>query len=103
MPSEYKERDVPTGRDRERQLIAEAERAATAAGSIDSNELRQNRGMIRVKATREGLIGKKTASGWIITPYRPFVALPSTKALRRMVYLRNPANNLECFAEVLDV
>ena len=36
-----------------------------------------------VKATREGLIGGQTASGYIIDRVVPFVALPCGKALQR--------------------
>jgi hypothetical protein len=38
-----------------------------------------------VKATREGLVGQKTASGYLIEKTIPFVALPSTAALHRVV------------------
>lgn len=44
----------------------------------------------RVKATREGLVGQTTATGWVIDTETPFVALPSRKALGRVVELRNP-------------
>lgn len=44
-----------------------------------------------VKATREGLPGGKTASGWIINNSVPFVALPSHAALRLWVRVWNPA------------
>jgi len=56
-----------------------------------------------VKATREGLVGDETASGWIIDAERFFVALPSRRALHRMVNVTNPANGKSCQAEVLDV
>lgn len=59
--------------------------------------------MIRVKATREGLEGRITASGYRIDGVVAFVALPSVKALHRHVRVRNPANGNECIAEVLDV
>lgn len=59
--------------------------------------------MMQVKATREGRIGETTASGYVIDAQRLFVALPSHRALRRFVALRNPANTFECAAEVLDV
>lgn len=59
--------------------------------------------MIVVKATREGLIGGKTASGYIVDAIVPFVALPSTKALRRFVRVQNPANGKSTIAFVLDV
>lgn len=58
---------------------------------------------VRVKATREGLVGHTTASGYIIDRHVPFVALPSTRALRRFVRLSNPANGRSCIAIVLDV
>jgi len=59
--------------------------------------------MIQVKATREGLIGGRTASGYIVDAVVPFVALPSTKALRRFVRVINPKNAKVTLAIVLDV
>lgn len=59
--------------------------------------------MIRVKATREGLVGGKTASGYAIDKIVPFVALPSGKALQRFVRVRNPANGRTAIAVVLDI
>jgi hypothetical protein len=56
-----------------------------------------------VKATREGLIGQMTATGWKIDAEYPFVALPSHKALGMWISLRNPANGKHCCAQVLDV
>ena len=58
---------------------------------------------MRVKATREGLIGGITASGWIIDTEYPYVALPCGKALERWVKLSNPLNGKLCAAQVLDV
>lgn len=58
---------------------------------------------MRVMATREGLIGKKTASGWNITPFMPYVALPSAKALYRFVRVTNQVNDRSVIAIVLDV
>jgi len=57
----------------------------------------------RVKATREGLIGSKTASGYVIDGYVPFVALPSTRALFAAVRVTNPDNGRSTVAIVLDV
>lgn len=59
--------------------------------------------MIRVKATREGLMGGKTASGYHIETMVPFVALPSAAALRLWVQVMNPANGRSMKALVLDV
>lgn len=59
--------------------------------------------MTRVLATREGLIGQKTASGYVIDAVVPFVALPSVRALGQFVRLTNPANQRTCMAVVLDV
>lgn len=59
--------------------------------------------MIRVKATREGLLGQRTASGFAIDRFVPFIALPSTRALFHFVQLRNPRNMRSCKAIVLDV
>lgn len=56
-----------------------------------------------VKATREGLVGRTTASGWVIDTVTPFVALPSTHALHRRVKVTNPANGKSVLASVLDV
>lgn len=59
--------------------------------------------MMRVKATREGLIGHATASGYVVDTVVPFVALPSTRALGRFVRLVNPLNRRSTYAIVLDV
>lgn len=56
-----------------------------------------------VKATREGLVGDRTASGYVIDTVVPFVALPSVKALQTFVKLTNPANGKTAVAIVLDV
>lgn len=56
-----------------------------------------------VKATREGLIGHATASGWIIDAETFFVALPATRALGKRVRVTNHANGKSCEAEVKDV
>lgn len=59
--------------------------------------------MITVKATREGLVGGRTSTGYIIDRIVPFVALPSWKALHRFVHVRNPLNGKRTIAIVLDV
>ncbi|SRR6266705_2811311 len=59
--------------------------------------------MIAVLATREGLHGGKTATGYRIDPFVPFVALPSTAALHLWVRLHNPKSGRSCRALVLDV
>lgn len=59
--------------------------------------------MITVKATREGRIGGRTASGYVVDTVVPFVALPSTKALHRLVRITNSANGRISLAFVLDV
>lgn len=59
--------------------------------------------MITVKATREGLVGHHTATGWTIDTERFFVALPSHRALGKHVRVVNPANGKSCQAEVCDV
>jgi hypothetical protein len=58
---------------------------------------------MRVLATREGLDGSKTSSGYVIDDVVPFVALPSTKALHRFVRVTNPATHNSTIAVVLDV
>lgn len=59
--------------------------------------------MITVKATREGLPGGRTSSGYIIESTIPFVALPSVRALHKVVRITNPANGNTATAIVLDV
>lgn len=59
--------------------------------------------MISVKATREGLTGAKTATGYVVDPYVPFVALPSNAALRLWIRLYNPSTKKSCNALVMDV
>lgn len=56
-----------------------------------------------VKATREGLVGQRTSSGYVIDTVVPFVALPSTMALFRFIRITNPANSKSCLAIVLEV
>lgn len=59
--------------------------------------------MITVTATREGLVGGKTASGYIIDTIVRFCALPTPHALGRDVQITNPLNGKSCRAQVLDV
>src|SRR5678816_3413455 len=59
--------------------------------------------MIAVKATREGLPGGKTSSGYIVDAVVPFVALPAAAALRLWVRVINPRNGKSIRALVLDV
>jgi hypothetical protein len=58
---------------------------------------------MRVKATNEGLIGGRTASGYIIDKVVPFVALPAEAALGRLVCVVNSLTGGQCYAFVLDV
>lgn len=58
---------------------------------------------MRVKATREGLVGQETASGYKIDRIVKFVALPSTKALKLFVRVSNPLNGRSTLAQVLEV
>lgn len=59
--------------------------------------------MPTVKATREGLLGQRTATNYVIDLHVPFVALPSTAALRLWVWVENPTNGKRMRALVLDV
>ncbi len=59
--------------------------------------------MIAVKATREGLLGAKTASGYLVEGVVPYVALPDAAALRQWVTVFNPKNGKFIRALVLDV
>ena len=56
-----------------------------------------------IKATREGLIGQTTASGYVIDTVVPFVALPASGALGMFVRITNPLNGQTTLAVVLDV
>lgn len=58
---------------------------------------------MKVKATREGLVGDKSASGYVIDRVVPYVALPSVNALERAVRVTNPLTGKSCIAIVLDV
>lgn len=58
---------------------------------------------MRVKATREGLVGQQTASGYVIDRVVPFVALPAVGAIGRHVRVTNPANGRSTLAWVADV
>lgn len=55
-----------------------------------------------VKATREGLAGGSTSSGYRIESQVPFVALPSHAALWAWVLVTNPLNGKSVKARVLD-
>lgn len=55
-----------------------------------------------VKATREGLAGGGTSSGYRIESHVPFVALPSHAALWAWVNITNPLNGKNIRARVLD-
>lgn len=59
--------------------------------------------MITVKATREGLIGGKTSSGYVIDNVVPFVALPSVNAVGKFVRVKDPVTGKQTLAIVLDV
>lgn len=59
--------------------------------------------MITVKATREGLVGSRTSTGYIVDTWVPFVALPSAAALRQWVRVTNPRTGRSIRAIVLDV
>jgi hypothetical protein len=55
-----------------------------------------------VKATREGLVGGRTASGYVIDRVVPFVSLPAN-ALFKFVRVTNVANQKSVIAVVLDI
>ena len=59
--------------------------------------------VITVKATREGLVGGLTASGYVIDTVVPFVALPARRALGKFLRISNPLNGKMTMAVVLDV
>jgi len=59
--------------------------------------------MHQVLCSIEGLVGHGTSLGWKIDTTVPFVALPSTKALRRVLIVKNLANGLTAEAVVMDV
>ncbi len=57
----------------------------------------------RVKATREGLMGGRTASGYSVDLYVPFVALPAIRAVGKFVRVTNLENGQSAIAWVGDV
>lgn len=59
--------------------------------------------MITVKATREGLIGGRTASGYIVDTIVNFCALPTPHALGKHVRIINALTKRSCISQVLDV
>jgi hypothetical protein len=59
--------------------------------------------MHQVLCSIEGLVGHGTSLGWHIDTIVPFVALPSRRALRHTLIVKNPANGLTVEAVVLDV
>jgi hypothetical protein len=59
--------------------------------------------MITVKATREGLLGGKTSTGYIVDKFVPFVALPCADALDEVVRIINPLTGKCVLALVMDV
>jgi hypothetical protein len=56
-----------------------------------------------VKATREGLIGKRTSAGAVVDRVLPFVALPDVAALHQWIDVANIVTRASCRAIVLDV
>jgi hypothetical protein len=73
---------------------------ATAASAQQANVV-ASPVTVRLWATREGLVGKTTASGHVIEPNDHFVALPSKKALNRSVVVSYHGKSVT--APVLDV
>ncbi len=59
--------------------------------------------MKTVKATREGLLGGHTSSGWRVNRDAPGVALPSVAALHLWIAILNVENGKETVGLVLDV
>lgn len=55
-----------------------------------------------IKATREGLVGKETSTGWKINNNVPFVALPSLAARYERVVIFFPDTGKFTVARVLD-
>lgn len=56
-----------------------------------------------VLATREGLLGSATSSGYKIDTVVSFVALPNTQCLHRWIKITNPSNGKATIAQILDV
>lgn len=56
-----------------------------------------------VKATREGLVGRRTATNAIVDIMVPFVALPCVAALHQWIDVRSLVTGATCRAIVLDV
>jgi hypothetical protein len=72
-----------------------------AAASAQDDQLAASPVTVHLWATREGLTGKTTAAGHLITPGDHFVALPSRKALNRSVTVAYHGKSVT--APVLDI
>ncbi|HEV7662913.1 MAG TPA: hypothetical protein VGQ62_05210 [Chloroflexota bacterium] len=78
-----------------------AEPSVSAAPAFAHDQQAANPPTVRLWATREGLVGRTTASGHLITPNDHFVALPSRKALNNSVIVAYKGKSIT--APVLDI
>ncbi len=80
---------------------------ASPEGELVASEAATDSPTVRVWATREGMVGGRTANGHVITDRDHFVALPSGKALARLdgteYQVRLKYNGRETTAPVWDV
>jgi hypothetical protein len=74
---------------------------ATQAAAQEAELVAASPVTVRLWATREGLVGKTTASGHVIEANDHFVALPSRKALNKSVIVAYHGKNVT--ATVLDI
>jgi hypothetical protein len=74
---------------------------ATSALAQQNEQVAASPVTVHLWATREGLVGKTTASGHVVTPNDHFVALPSRKALNRQVVVSYHGKSAT--ATVLDI
>jgi hypothetical protein len=75
--------------------------SVAAPATLAQEQVAASPPVVRLWATREGLVGKTTAGGHLITPNDHFVALPSRKALNKTVIVAYKGKNIT--APVLDI
>ena len=104
--SEVADRSVPRAKStepvRERLWVPEPEPRVircVAYGSVAPEDYVSVRGWHDVWATREGLVGKKTATGRRIKSHDVFVALPCRSALGKTVLVRAGDKTIRCKVE----
>jgi hypothetical protein len=82
-------------------VLCLAQAAPAFAQPLQADQAAASPVTVRLWATREGLIGKTTASGHVVQPNDHFAALPSRKALNKSVIVAYHGKNIT--TTVLDI